>query len=121
MEESWAIRINQAARLDIGTDRGEAGASRESVTEMLSEACGRVIAIARKIGAAIVAVEDGLGKLRSTGPARDLIRTLNFWARSRRTGGPRKSVRKNAILADHIRKQRFVKLASRATDICAFV
>lgn len=59
------------------------GASHESVTEMLAEVCGRAIAMARKIGAATIAVEDGLGKLRSSGPARDLNRVLNFWARDR--------------------------------------
>lgn len=57
--------------------------SRESVTEMLARVCGRAIAMARKIGAATIAVEDGLGKLRSSGPARDLNRVLNHWARNR--------------------------------------
>lgn len=59
------------------------GTSRESVTEMLAEVCGHAIAMARRLGAATIAVEDGLGKLRSTGPASDLNRTLNSWARNR--------------------------------------
>ncbi|WP_456779734.1 hypothetical protein [Bradyrhizobium sp. USDA 3315] len=39
--------------------------------------------MARQFGAATIAVEDDLGKLRSTGPARALNRTLNYWARNR--------------------------------------
>jgi IS605 OrfB family transposase len=55
------------------------GLSRESVTEMLARVRGRAIAMARQSGA----VEEGLGKLRSTDPARDVNRTINYWARTR--------------------------------------
>ncbi|MCP1838767.1 MULTISPECIES: hypothetical protein [unclassified Bradyrhizobium] len=51
---------------------------------MLAQVCGRAIAMARRFGAATIAVEGGLGKLRSTRPARDLNRTINYWATAAR-------------------------------------
>ena len=69
----WAL-VELAAKPDL---------SRESVTEMLARVCGRTIAMARQLGAATIAIEDGLGKLSSTGPACALNRTLTNWARNR--------------------------------------
>lgn len=78
-------RLDQTRPLDWALVElaAKPGVSRESVTEMLSQVCGRAIAMARKFGAATIVVEDDLGKLRSRGPARDLNRVLNYWARSR--------------------------------------
>ena len=50
---------------------------------MLARAAGRSVALARKYGAATISVESGLGKLASTGPAKDLNRVLSFWTRTR--------------------------------------
>jgi len=76
-----------AATRPLGWDlvglEGAGEASRESVTEMLSRVAGRAVALARQYGAASITVEAGLGKLRSAGPARDLNRVLNLWARTR--------------------------------------
>lgn len=49
---------------------GDAGeVPRESVTGVAGPVAGRAVALARHYGAATIAVEEGLGKLRSTGPA----------------------------------------------------
>jgi hypothetical protein len=55
--------------------------SKETVRETLAAVCDRAVALARRIGAGVIAVEAGLGKLRSSGKNRGLNHLLNFWAR----------------------------------------
>jgi IS605 OrfB family transposase len=98
------------------------GLSRESVTEMLARVCGRAIAMARRFGAATIAVEDGLGRLRSTGPARALSRTLNYWARNRLIPMLRRKANLAGITVIEVRGAYSTiigNLAFEAPDACA--
>ncbi|MBR0898860.1 hypothetical protein JQ616_28205 [Bradyrhizobium tropiciagri] len=54
----------------------------EVVREVLAAAADRAIGLARKWGAATIAIEKGLGKLRSGGKSRKLNQLLNYWART---------------------------------------
>lgn len=94
--------------------------SRESVTEMLARVCGRAIAMARKIGAATIVV--GLGKLRSAGPARDLNRVLNYWARNRLIAMLRRKANLAGITMVEVSRaysSMIGNLAFEAPDACA--
>jgi IS605 OrfB family transposase len=92
------------------------------VTELLAQLCARAIGMARKFGAATIAVEDGLGKLRSTGPARDLNRTLNHWARNRLVVMLRRKANLAGITVVEVRgaySTMIGNLAFEAPDACA--
>ncbi|WP_456718101.1 hypothetical protein [Bradyrhizobium sp. USDA 4350] len=54
----------------------------EAVREVLAAAADRAIALARQWGAGTIALEKGLGKLRSGGKSRKLNQRLNYWART---------------------------------------
>ncbi|TLX16668.1 hypothetical protein [Rhizobium sp. MHM7A] len=54
----------------------------EVVREMLAKTCDRIIRLCRKWGAGVIAVEKGLGKLRSAGRSKDTNRKNNFWTRT---------------------------------------
>jgi IS605 OrfB family transposase len=100
----------------------EPDAPRESVTELLAQVCARAIGMARKFGAATIAVEDGLGKLRSAGPARDLNRTLNYWARNRLVAMLRRKANLAGITVVEVRgaySTMIGNLAFEAPDACA--
>ena len=60
----------------------EADASDESVRELLAKICDQLISLARAWHCGVIAMERGLGKLRSGGRNRTLNRKLNGWARS---------------------------------------
>lgn len=57
-------------------------ASAELVRETLAAVCDRAIRLCRKWGIGAIALEKGLGKLRSGGRDRALNRLLNYWART---------------------------------------
>jgi hypothetical protein len=57
-------------------------ASAELVRETLAAVCDRAIRLCRRWGVGTIAVEKGLGKLRSSGRNRSLNRLLNYWART---------------------------------------
>jgi hypothetical protein len=59
----------------------EADASDESVRELLAKICDQVISMARAWHCSAIAMEQGLGKLRSGGKNKALNRKLNGWAR----------------------------------------
>lgn len=79
---------HQLTRLDL-----PAGAPAELVRETLAAVADRAIRLCRKWGVGTIAVEKGLGRLRSSGRNRSLNRLLNHWAREvfiamlRRKGG----------------------------------
>jgi hypothetical protein len=54
----------------------------EVVREMLAKTCDRIIRLCRKWGVGVIAVEKGLGKLRSSGRSKDTNRKNNFWTRT---------------------------------------
>ena len=58
------------------------GSNAMMMRETLAAVCGRAVSMARKWGAGVIAVEKGLGKLRSSGRSRDNNRSLNYWART---------------------------------------
>ena len=64
-------------RLDIPPD-----ASDDLVREILAKASNRLLAMARRWCCGTVVMEDGLGKLRSSGRNRRLNRLINGWART---------------------------------------
>jgi len=64
-------------KLDLGVD-----ASPELVRETLAVVVDRAISMARKHRCGTIALEKGLGKLRSSGKNRSLNRLLNYWART---------------------------------------
>nr|WP_250807469.1 hypothetical protein [Neorhizobium tomejilense] len=64
-------------RLDMPLD-----ASAETVRETLAAFCDRAISLARKHRCGLIAMERGLGKLRSSGRGRKRNRELNYWART---------------------------------------
>ena len=57
-------------------------ASPELVRETLAVVADRAISMARKHRCGTIALEKGLGKLRSSGRNRSLNRLLNYWART---------------------------------------
>lgn len=54
----------------------------EVVREMLAKTCDRIIRLCRKWGVGVIAVEKGLGKLRSSVRSKDTNRKNNFWTRT---------------------------------------
>lgn len=72
-------RIVDHALIQIGLPKD---ASDETMREVLAAACSRAIGLARKHGAGLIALEKGLGKLRSSGRNRSLNRLINGWART---------------------------------------
>lgn len=54
----------------------------EVAREMLAATCDRIIRLCRKWGVGLIAVEKGLGKLRSSGRSKDTNRKNNFWTRT---------------------------------------
>jgi hypothetical protein len=60
----------------------EADATDEMVREALAKVCGQIISMARPWNCSLIAMEQGLGKLRASGRNKSLNRKINFWARS---------------------------------------
>ncbi|MBR0898945.1 hypothetical protein JQ616_28650 [Bradyrhizobium tropiciagri] len=117
-------RLDQTRPLDwtLVELTAKPGLSCESVTEMLARVCGRAIAMARQFGAATIAVEDGLGKLRSTGPARALNHALNSWTRNRLVAMLRRKANLAGIAGVEVRgaySTMIDNLAFEAPDACA--
>jgi hypothetical protein len=75
--EATSLLQHELVKLDLAKD-----ASAELVRETLAAVCDRAIRLCRKWGVATIAVEKGLGKLRSGGRTRSLNRLLNYWART---------------------------------------
>ncbi len=59
----------------------EADGPKEISREVLAVTADRAIRLARRHGAGVIAIEKGLGKLRSGGRNGKLNRALNYWAR----------------------------------------
>ncbi len=59
------------------------GASPELVTEALAKVAGLAVGLCEVHGVGLVAMEEGLGKLRSGGRSRSLNHKLNSWDRNR--------------------------------------
>ena len=59
------------------------GASPELVTEALAKVAGLAVSLCEVHGVGLVAMEEGLGKLRSGGRSRSLNHKLNSWDRNR--------------------------------------
>lgn len=59
-----------------------AGATAEQMRETLARVCDRAVRMARHQHCGVIALESGLGKLRSGGKNRSLNRLLNYWART---------------------------------------
>ncbi|MGG5890623.1 hypothetical protein ACLF3G_26290 [Falsiroseomonas sp. HC035] len=72
-------RVLDHALVQLRLDRK---ASSEQVREALAALCGRIIDTARHQRAGVIAIESGLGKLRSGGRNRALNWRLNAWART---------------------------------------
>ncbi len=68
---------HELVKLDLSKN-----ASAELVRETLAAVCDRAVRLCRKWGIGTIAVEKGLGKLRSGGRNRSLNRLLNYWART---------------------------------------
>lgn len=112
-------KLKEWALLEMPT---KPGLSRESVTEMLAAVCDRVIRLARKVGAATIAVEDGLSDLRSCGPARPVNRVLNHWAHNRLAAMLRRRVNLADITVVEVRgaySTTIGNLAFEAAGACA--
>ena len=60
----------------------EADATDEMVREALAKVCNQITPMARPWNCSLIAMEQGLGKLRASGRNKSLNRKINFWARS---------------------------------------
>jgi IS605 OrfB family transposase len=60
----------------------EADGPKEIAREVLAVAADRAVRLARQVGTGVIAVEKGLGKLRSSGKNSKLNQLLNYWGRT---------------------------------------
>jgi hypothetical protein len=58
----------------------EADATDEMVREALAKVCNQITPMARPWNCSLIAMEQGLGKLRASGRNKSLNRKINFWA-----------------------------------------